>query len=260
MKKAFKFGIIAFLFIIYLYVCKINSIPKNIIMYGKEKLPFGNFLGIDYKIGNDDLDIVLASSKIGEEIPKENVIEVKLFDTITVKEVNLNVIEKTKVIPGGQVAGLKLYTNGVTVVGMSEIKAENGEKHKPYENTNIEEGDRIIKINNEEIENTKHLIDIVNKSNGQVLNIQFAKNGEIEYTQIMPIKGTDGKYKIGLWVRDTSAGIGTLSIYEPSTGNFAALGHGIADIDTGELVEISNGDFITTNIVSIIKGSKGNPR
>ena len=260
MKKIFKFSIIVFLFIIYLYVCKIDSIPNSVIIYGRENIHFEDFLGITYKIGSEDLSTMLASSKIGEEAKKENIVEVKLFDVIKLKDVSLNVIDKVKVIPGGQVAGLKLYTNGVMVVGMSEIKAEDGNKYKPYENIGIEEGDRIIKINDEEIENTNHLIDLVNKSNGEKISIEYAKSGEIKNTEIIPVKGKDGKYKIGLWVRDTSAGIGTLSIYEPATGNFAALGHGIADIDTGELVEISNGDFITTNIVSIIKGSKGNPR
>lgn len=260
MKNFLKICIIIVLVILDVYVCKIDSMPNNLIVYSNENLNFENFFGITYKIGKENLNTVLADSKIGEKLSKENRVEVKLFDTFKLKEINLNIIDKIKVIPGGQVAGLKLYTNGVMVVGMSEIKAKDGNKYRPYENTEIEEGDRIIKINEEDIENTTHLIEIVNNSNGQPLKIQFAKNGEIKNTEIIPIKGNDEKYKIGLWVRDTSAGIGTLSIYEPSTGNFAALGHGIVDIDTGELVEISNGDFITTNIVSIIKGTKGNPR
>ena len=74
------------------------------------------------------------------------------------------------------------------------------------------------------------------------------------------MKAQDKNYKIGLWVRDSNAGIGTLSFYEPSTGNFAALGHGITDIDTGDLVEIADGEFLTTQIISIEKGRKGNPR
>ena len=88
----------------------------------------------------------------------------------------------------------------------------------------------------------------------------YVKNNEIYKCNLTPIKALDGTYKLGLWVRDSAAGIGTLTFYEPSTGNFAALGHGITDVDTGDLVEISNGEFLTTKILSIIKGLKGSPR
>lgn len=260
MKKTLRIFIIVFLMNLLIYICKIDSIPKKIIIYEDEKINFGNFFGINYKIGNNDVDSVLASSSIGEEFSKENVVHVKLFDTITLKDVTVNVIDKTTVIPVGQISGLKLYTNGVVVVGMSEIKAEDGKKYKPYENSNIKEGDRIIRINNEEIQNTQNLIDIVNKNNGDKLEIEFVKNGDLFITEITPVKSQDNKYKIGLWVRDSNAGIGTMSIYEPSTGNFAALGHGITDVDTGDIVEISDGEFLTTDIVSLDKGKKGNPR
>ncbi len=260
MKKTLRIFIIVFLMSLFIYICKIDSIPNRIIIYEDEKINFGKFFGINYKIGNNELDSILASSNIEEQFQKENVVQVKLFDTITLKDVTVNVIDKTTVIPVGQISGLKLYTNGVLVVGMSEIKAEDGIKYKPYENSNIQEGDRIIRINNEEIQNTQNLIDVVNKNNGEKLEVEFVKNGDIFFTEITPIKAQDHKYKIGLWVRDSNAGIGTMSIYEPSTGNFAALGHGITDIDTGDLVEISEGEFLTTDIVSLDKGKKGNPR
>ena len=260
MKRTLKGFIIVFLLFLLIYICKIDSIPNNIIVYEKDNINFDSFFGISYKINNKKIDSIFASSNFENEIQKENVVQVKLFDTIPLKEVTVNIIDESTIIPVGQISGLKLYTNGVMVVGMSEIKAENGQKYKPYENTNIEEGDRIIKLDNEEIQNTQHLIDIVNKTNGKELKVEFVKNGEKYLTEITPIKAQDNKYKIGLWVRDSNAGIGTMSIYEPSTGNFAALGHGITDIDTGDLVEISNGEFITTDIVSLEKGKKGNPR
>ena len=263
MKKTLKIFIIAFLLCILTYVCKIDSIPNNLIIYNDSSskiIDLGYFLGINYKLNDKDLNTVLASSSAENEINKENIVQVKLFDTINLKNVSVDIIDKTTVIPVGQVSGLKLYTNGVMVVGMSEIKAEDGQKYKPYEDTKIKEGDRIIKINDIEIENTTHLIDIVNKSKGEVLDVEYIKDDMICNEQIVPIKAQDQKYKLGLWVRDSNAGIGTLSIYEPSTGNFAALGHGITDIDTGGLVEISDGEFLTTNIISIDKGKKGAPR
>ena len=260
MKKTLRIFIITFLLCALIYICKIDSIPDSIIVYKKESINFGDFFGLTYKIGNSDLNTILTTSNLVNDVESNNIVKVKLFDRINLKDVNVSVIDKTTVIPVGQVSGLKLYTNGVMVVGMGEIKAEDGRNYKPYENCNIQEGDRIIKINNEEVLNTNHLIEIVNKSQGKTLNIEFIKKGEAYLTEITPIKSKDKTYKIGLWVRDSNAGIGTLSIYEPSTGNFAALGHGITDIDTGDLVEISNGEFLTTNIVSIEKGKKGNPR
>ena len=200
---------------------------------------------------------------MAENLNKENktaTIDVKLFDTITVKEVSVNIIDKTTVIPVGQVSGLKLYTNGVLVVGMSEIKGEDNQKYKPYENTDIQEGDRITKIDNQEITDTNSLINIVNKSKGKSLEIEYVRNNDIKTCNIKPITYTDGSYKLGLWVRDSAAGIGTLTFYEPSTGNFAALGHGITDSDTGKLVEIQNGEFLTTKIISIVKGLKRKSR
>ena len=259
MKRTRRIFIIDFLLCIYTYCCKVDSIPNNIILYGGEQLNIGNFAGISLKIGDKDCDTVLASSEISslsDSKNKEATVDVKLFDTFNVKEVSVSIIDKTTVVPVGQVSGLKLYTNGVLVVGMSEIKGIDNQKYKPYENSGIEEGDRITKINNEEVTDTNTLINIVNKSKGKNLEIEYVRNNEIKNCNITPIKYGDGSYKLGLWVRDSAAGIGTLTFYEPSTGNFAALGHGITDTDTGKLVEIQNGEFLTTKILSIIKGIK----
>ena len=256
MKRTRRIFIIAFLLCIYTYCCKVDSIPNNIILYGGEQLNIGNFAGISLKIGDKDCDTVLASSEISslsDSKNKEATVDVKLFNTFNVKEVSVSIIDKTTVVPVGQVSGLKLYTNGVLVVGMSEIKGIDNQKYKPYENSGIEEGDRITKINNEEVTDTNTLINIVNKSKGENLEIEYVRNNEMKYCNITPIKYGDGSYKLGLWVRDSAAGIGTLTFYEPSTGNFAALGHGITDTDTGKLVEIQNGEFLTTKILSIIK-------
>ena len=260
MKLTRKIIIIAFLFIIYLYTVVISKMPNSIILTDGDNLKLQKFLGITYEINDKKLDSIQVSSNFNSENQKNKTIEVKLFDLINVKKINIDYIENINVIPVGQLTGIKLYTNGVLVVGMSEIKSIDDIKYKPYENSGIEEGDRIIKINNNDIDNTNHLINIVNSSNGEYLEIQYVRNDQKYTTTIKPIKSKDGNYKLGLWIRDTAAGIGTITFYEPSTGNFAALGHGITDIDTGDLVEISNGEFITTKILSLIKGLKGKPR
>ena len=260
MKITRKIIIIVFLFIIYVYSVIISKMPNRIIITDGDNLEFHKYLGISYNINNKKLDSIQVSSSFNDENQINKTIEVKLFDFINIKKINIDYIQNINVIPVGQLTGIKLYTNGVLVVGMSEIKSLDDIKFKPYENSGIEEGDRIIKINNNDIDNTNHLIDLVNKSNGNSLEIQYIRNDQKYTTIIKPIKSKDGDYKLGLWVRDTAAGIGTITFYEPATGNFAALGHGITDIDTGNLVEISNGEFITTKILSLIKGLKGKPR
>ena len=181
---------------------------------------------------------------------------VKLFDSLNVANLTVKEKKKTTVIPLGNTIGLKLYTEGVLVVGMSEIEGE-----KPYEDTGIKEGDRIIKIDKEKISNTEDLVQTVNSSQGKEVQITYIKEdtNEEKVTNILPAKTKDNEYKLGLWVRDAAAGVGTLTFYEPDSKMFAALGHGITDIDTGSLVTIANGELVSSNIVSITKGEKGNP-
>ena len=159
--------------------------------------------------------------------------------------------------PIGRTIGLKLYTDGVLVVGMSEIDGSDGKKYKPYENSGIKEGDMIKNINGKTISNTEELVNTINESEGNTISIRYQRESEEIYTTINPQKSIDGNYMIGLWVRDAAAGIGTLTYYEKATGSFAALGHGISDVDTNKLLNISNGELVTSQIISIVKGEKG---
>lgn len=159
----------------------------------------------------------------------------------------------------GNIAGVKLYTSGILVVGMSEIEGMDNMKHKPYENSGIEEGDSIISIDNTKISTTQDLIDTVNASSGKDLAIEYVHNNATATCSITPVKTSNNEYKLGLWVRDSAAGVGTVTFYDSSTKSFGALGHGITDIDTEELINIESGEFITTQILNIKKGENGNP-
>lgn len=159
----------------------------------------------------------------------------------------------------GSLIGMKLYTNGVLVVGMSEITGKDMERYKPYEESGINQGDIIVEVDEKSVSCTNDLTKCINKSEGQDMKITYVRNGEAIDTNIKPIKAEDNTYKIGLWVRDTAAGVGTATFYEPESKKFASLGHGIVDNDTEELVEIASGEIVTANILSIIKGTEGNP-
>ena len=258
-RRLLKASLILTLLVTYFYTCAITSIPQNIVIIEGEKLNLKMATGLSLISKNQDT--VLTASNINKQKISEAGVEklkLSLFGDIKIKDVNVAVVPKTTVIPLGTAIGMKLYTKGVLVVGISQIKDENNEKKKPYENSGIEQGDTILAVNNNEISNTDELIEEVNKSNGNQISIKYMKNNETLETSITPVKSKD-EYKIGLWVRDAAAGVGTLTFYEPSTNSFMALGHGISDIDTEKIVDIANGELITANIVSIKKGEKGEP-
>lgn len=255
MKKIFlKICLIIFLLVVLVYVTNITAIPDNIILFQGEELNLGIILGISLKENQDRYKAIETSSSINSNKVEKKKVTLSLFNVIDIKDIEVNTISKTTVIPLGNSVGLKLYTSGVLVVGMTEIEGK-----KPYENTGIEEGDMIVEINQKEVTCTSELLNSVNNSNGENLSVKYIRDGEEYVSTIAPIKTKDNEYKLGLWVRDGAAGIGTITYYEPSTNKFAALGHGIVDIDTEELINISSGELVTSKISSIVKGEEGVP-
>lgn len=263
-KKIRAILLILFFLILYIYTCNITMLPDSVIIFQGEELTFKTMIGL--KVNNKSINNLYTamqtatnlSNKISDNIGTVN-LSLDLFGTIPLKEIDVNVLPRTTVIPLGNSVGLKLYTDGVLVVGMSEIKGLDNVNYRPYENSGIEEGDRIIQVNNIAIKNTDELIENVNNSEGNELKIVYVHDKNKLTTSIKPTKTSENEYKLGLWVRDAAAGVGTATFYEPSTGMFAALGHGITDIDTGDIVEISNGELTTSTIIAIKKGEKGNP-
>ena len=203
-------------------ICAIDAIPEKIIIYEGEDLNIKKIFGISIEQESETSSVLTSSEGSLNNTVNKNVenLEVKLFNK-NVKNIDVNIIEKTQVIPIGLVSGIKLYTSGALVVGMSEIKGLDNQKYKPYEGSGIEEGDTIIQIGENEINNADDLVNAVNQSNGEELNIFYIRNGRKEETRIYPLKTGENEYKLGLWVRDSAAGIGTMTYYEPKTGNFA---------------------------------------
>ncbi len=252
MNKFIKIFVIFVLLIIFTYTVNITSIPKNIILFQGESLNLNTLLGISLK-QEESYKAMQTSSTIGKSV-SENTGKIKLslnlFNSIPLKNVTLDVIPKTKVVPVGSLVGLKLYTKGILVVGITE-----GEK-----DVNIREGDTILTVNEKEVTSTEELIKTVNEGDGKEVKITFDRNGKVMASNIKPSKSQEGTYKLGLWVRDAAAGVGTISYYEPATKVFVALGHGIQDIDTGKLINISNGEVVTASIIDVVKGESGKPR
>lgn len=266
MNKLKQFLCVAILIVIYVYVCNITLLPSSIIIFEGEELNLKTVVGLKIRRANNANTPVIQASSLADSEQSSKYetagtfeLNLNLFGTIPVKEIDVNVIPKTKVIPMGNLIGAKLYTSGVLVVGMSEIQGKDFQKHKPYADSGIEEGDMIVEMNSKKISNTDELVETVNSSDGEEIQIKYVRNDETITTSIQPIKSEDNEYKLGLWVRDAAAGVGTLTFYEPSTGKFAALGHGIVDVDTGDIINIANGELVTSNLVAIKKGEKGAP-
>ncbi len=249
MKKIKIVITILFLLIIYMYISNVTLIPKQIVLLEGENYKIRTLLGID----------VIQTSAVVSENGNTSQVNLNMFGN-TVKQINVTRLENIEVIPVGKIIGLKLYTNGVLIVGMSEIENVNHQKERPYENLNIQEGDTILKVNDLEIQTIENLQKEINKSDGKNIDLTILKeDGTIETSNIKPVKVSNTEYKLGLWVKDAATGVGTLTYYEPNSKSFAALGHGITDSDTDKLIDIDSGNIVTSKIVSIQKGEQGKP-
>lgn len=246
--------IIVFFIILLIYVTNITQLPDSVILFKGENLNLFTVLGVLIKENQEEFRAIQASSSLNNNTIETKTVSISLFNFIDVKDIEINTIPKTTVILLGNTIGLKLYSSGVLVIGMTEI-----EGRKPYEHSGIEEGDLIVEIDNKQINTTEELIECVNSSNGQTLDITYVRDGEEYNTNIEPIETSKNEYKLGLWVRDGAAGVGTITYYEPSTNSFAALGHGIVDSDTSKLISIASGELVTTSVSSIVKGKENEP-
>lgn len=256
-RKNYKKIIFIFILLIFLaYTTSIEYIPNSIILFQNEELNIKSLWGIKLE------ETVEVGANISSKRVSSNS-QLKSYNLsflgFNLKTITTNVIPTTKVVPVGNLVGLQLYTQGVLVVGMSEIKGHDNKIYKPFEKAGIEQGDSIIEINDEKVNTTEELMTCVRKSKGESIEVTYVKDGQMLETSIKPVKTSENTYKLGLWVRDAEAGIGTITFYDKTDNSFAALGHGIQDVDTGELVEISSGEFVTANILRIKKGKRQEP-
>ena len=160
---------------------------------------------------------------------------------------------------GGNSVGVRVSTDGVLAVGYSDLTTGEGEVESPAQNGGIQIGDRLISVNGNKIKNSKDLSKKINESKSENVEILIERNGEEITKNINLSKNADGDYKIGLWVRDSTAGVGTLSFYDKESGKYGAIGHPITDSETEKILSIKNGDLLNSSIISIKKGVKGNP-
>ncbi len=183
----------------------------------------------------------------------------KFLNILPVRKVEIKTLPAKEVIPCGTPFGVKIYTKGALVIGTSGVKTVEGFK-EPWKTAGIRKGDIIIEANSEKVNNNDDLERIIQNCEGREIKFKLMReNNEFE-SSLAPIKSTeDEKYRIGIWVRDSSAGIGTLTFCEKDNKIFAGLGHGICDMDTTEILPLSRGDIVGAVITDTVKGRAGVP-
>lgn len=209
--------------------------------------------------GNYDSTIKVSNSFfIKDSSSNKDELELKLLGLIPIKSIAVSKVKDLEVYPGGLNIGIKINTKGVLVVGHSDIEKDDTRVESPAKTSGIELGDILIKINGKEIENSKDLSSKIKKVDNDKIEVEYIRNGITQSKDINLLK-EDDEYKLGLWVRDSTAGIGTLTFFDKNTKRFGALGHPITDGDTDKPFTISEGNLLNSSVISVRKGEKGSP-
>lgn len=205
---------------------------------------------------SDPFCIVPKGDGVGE-------IEVVLFGALPVKKVRVSVLPRLRLIPGGHSIGVLLKSDGVIVTGISAVVSQSGESKYPARDAGVRQGDLIMAVDGQKVKGEAHMANLVNDAGraGRTLEITGKRmDGSLYVTSVKPEYCVETRrFRIGLWVRDGAAGVGTLTFIDPATMRFGALGHVITDADTGRPVEIGDGEIVRAQVTAIEGGRSGKP-
>ena len=225
-----------------------RKIPDEIHMYRGQEKQVEKVL--DYPLVTVE-NAITVSSDGSYQLP------VKIMGVIPFKEVKVLPGESTSVYVSGNTVGIYMETEGVMIIDTGEILSEEGTKEEPARDM-VKPGDYIVTFNQQEVRNKKDLIEDLTELKEQNVVLGVMRDGQNIPVSLTPVKDTEGKYRLGIWVRDDTQGIGTLT-YVDKNGRFGALGHGISDVDTGSLLKVGQGRLYQAEILGIQKGTSGNP-
>lgn len=240
-------GTLLSLFIL-IYETMKDHIPDEIFVYADEETDWETFFQ-EPLISYDDTVEVSQNGSYQ--------IRCKWLGVLPLKTIKVHTVEKQEVLVSGSPVGIYMETKGVLVIDSGEITDREGIRRTPAEHI-IQSGDYICEIDGKVLTGKRQLMQLVRENQGEPMELQVIRHQETIKLEMTPVETEDGSYKLGIWVRDNIQGIGTLTYVEPN-GIFGALGHGISDADTGERLEISDGDLYRADILSIRKGTAGTP-
>lgn len=232
-----------------------GSISDNYKIKKGDGLTFNTAVPITAEYEGLKLSQTGKTEQIGEEFD----VKLKAFGIIPFSTVNVEVVDELHVSVLGTPFGMKLYTDGVLVIDITTVETVSG-SISPGEDAGVKKGDYILSADGRQVLTNEELSAAVAASGGNRIKLVIKRGGTQKTVYVTPALSKEtNSYRIGLWVRDSSAGIGTLTFYSPATGIVCGLGHGVCDEDTGDLLELKNGEIVSAEIVSVEKGSSGNP-
>lgn len=225
-----------------------DRIPDTVyIRYGQEE-GLGDSLDVPLITYPETIDV---SDRGSYQIP------CSLLGMLPLKNVQVETVEDQWVCVSGNPVGLYMETQGVLIVDTGEITNQNGIALEPAANI-VQPGDYILEVNGKTVSRKRELIAEIEDCQGENVELVVNRKGEEIPLSLEPVLTQEENYKLGIWVRDNTQGIGTMT-YVDEKGRFGALGHGISDTDTGELLDVSGGELYQAQIVSIIRGAQGVP-
>ena len=217
-------------------------------------------LGVTTKPLADAFHLELGSSILANPIQAGTTkITFYLCNAVPIKTIDATVIPKTTLVPVGKTVGVSLDTKGLLVLGTGQVYMEENDTAEPSKGV-LKTGDLLLEADGKKLINKETLIDVVTQCNGKKIDILLERKGEQKHVILTPVfSHVEQAYKLGIWVRDSIQGIGTITYYDPNSNQFGALGHGVYDVDTGELMIIKNGSLNASQLTDIVKGKKGEP-
>lgn len=225
------------------------------------KINKGECLNISSKI---PVTAVYNGAKMSRSVYEHKVgdtfsVDLKMFGLIPFSNTEVEVVDEMYVAVLGNPFGMKIYTDGVLVIELSDVETENGIKN-PAKDADIRVGDYVKSVNGKSITCNEDLSAVVMSSNGDSMKFEIIRDDKTVFCNVKAVKDKEsGVYRAGIWVRDSSAGIGTLTFYSPQSDVVCGLGHGICDGDTSTLLSLQSGQLVNAQIVSVTKGDSGSP-
>mgnify|MGYP004520225195 CR=1 FL=1 len=238
--------LLAVVFLGYRYLDR--KIPDEIHIDRNSGLDFSSLSGIPFVSFGDTITV---SGEGSYQLP------CTLLGKIHFKDIKVTPTEADSILVSGSSVGIYMETSGVLVIDTGEILSSDGQIQDPAKNL-LKPGDYIVALNQQKISCKQDLIDDLKDLDGSAVTVSIRRENSLVPVSLTPVQDSSGKYKLGIWVRDDTQGIGTLT-FVTEDGKFGALGHGISDVDTGNLLSIKGGKLYCAQILGVQKGAKGTP-
>lgn len=232
----------------------VAELPSSLVRYGEDESYALPHVPSPFSYELTEPAATSSSESLGSGA---STMDITLFG-FKVKQISLLYRTEKLYIPGGQAIGVALYTSGILVVGTGEFTAADGHSYSPAAAAGIEAGDVLLQVDGKEIKDAAAFSRLCNDSNGKSIVLTVSRDGAVSYVTVTPMAdAADGIYRIGVWSRDSTSGIGTVAFSDPETNRFYALGHSVTDLDTAVDISIDHGEAVEARLSGVTPGKYG---